>query len=454
MRRPVWTFVIAALIFGTLYAVIVPPFSAPDEPSHFARSWNTSRGHVFARREGAEVGYFVPREVASLESRFPIPNLDVRRIVTALHEPPPGPDTVFRPYSGHAVAPVILYMAQGAGIALARGAGGSPLLSFYFGRFFNLIAGIVLIAFAIRMIPSYRWLMTLIALTPMANYIRGSMSGDVVTLGIAFLFTAVVARALFVEEPVTAARWTAITLLAACLCLTKVVYIPMAMLPLVVPQRRFSSAAAAWRARAILAAASLAAAAVASRIATYFWAPFRAGVTTPGAQVHFILTHPQTFATILFDEYVLRAKWYLISMVGDLGAGDFTVVLPKILVVFYFGCLIALIVIDTSARLRILPLQRIWFAFLCAGTAFAIAFAIYTTWNPVGWPRIDGLQGRYYLPLLPAAAFAVHRVSDGIAERWRMAITVTAVVLANAVAIHLIVTGWLAGGWRAFGAAF
>src|SRR5436305_6524974 len=406
-----WTFVAAASLCGLLYLGLIAPFAAPDESSHFARAWWVSKGHLLAVRQGPLVGYLLPRELPLLWDRLRLrPTVRPALIVSALHDPPAGSSEVFVDSPGHATASVILYIPQGLGIALGRAAKGSPLLCFYLGRILNLIAGCVLIAFAIRIMPSHRWLMALLALTPMNNHLRSSMSGDVVTIGIAFLFTAFAARALLLDdEPLSRRRWAAVNVLGAALCLTKVTYIPLAMLPLIVPRTRFPTPSAAWRARAMHAAIVIAAAAISSKIATAYWAPSRTDVTTPGAQMRFIAAHPLSFAGILFDEYVVRAKWYLISMIGDLGSGERIVVLPKLLVIFFFACLLLLALTDTNRRLHVTALQRIYFAAICTASAFAVAFAIYTTWNPVGWGRIDGLQGRYYLPFVPAGALIVHR---------------------------------------------
>jgi uncharacterized membrane protein len=41
------------------------------------------------------------------------------------------------------------------------------------------------------------------------------------------------------------------------------------------------------------------------------------------------------------------------------------------------------------------------------GSAELIFLALYVTWTPVGMARIDGIQGRYFIPLLPMLLFAV-----------------------------------------------
>ena len=443
-RAAVLTFLIASAVCGVLYAIVIPPFAGPDEKSHFLRAWWVSEGHVLALRDGHRVGFMLPADVVNIREPFAASStVDRADIRAGLRAPAAHEPRIFHHDPDHAIASVFPYIPQGLGIALGRAFGVSPLLCACFGRWMNLLAGIALTAFAVWLLPAYRWLLIVLALTPMSNYLRVTLSGDVVTIALSYLFIALAARALFLDDGLVSPRlWAAITIAGGLLCLTKVTYIPLAMLPLAVPSRRFASAAAAWRARAIQAGIALAAAFVSSRIASYYWEPFRDDVTAPREQFAYILGHPLAFLKVLYLEHVVHARWYLISMIGDLGSGEFIVVLPKLLVLFCLLAMLALLILDTNPQVHVTPLQRVYTAILCAGSTFAIALAVYTTWNFVGADHIDGLQGRYYLPFVPAAAFIVHRAVNGLAQRWRMAMTIAVVAIVNAVALKVIANQW------------
>src|SRR3954451_2867638 len=448
-EAPMWTFAVAALVSGILFIVVMPPFAAPDEWSHFIRAWNVSKGHLGAVRQGADVGSYVPGDLPpTLAPTILNPVANPELIRRALHTPPHNVADVFVPNSLHSWAAPVSYIPQAVGIALGRAAGSPYLVDFYLGRFVNLVASIALIMAAVRLFPSYRWLVVLIALTPMSTHLRASMSSDALTNGIAFLFIAFVARACFTDENLTPARWFAITLLAALLCLTRITYLPVAILPLAVPASRFGGAASAWRSRIVLSMVVLAAAIGSSRIATYYWAPYRADVTAPRDQLTFIFGHPAAFLHVLCFEHVVHAKWYLISMIGDLGSGLWSLPLPKLVVLIYWAIFVAFLIADTNRDVRVTPFQRFFFAFLCAGATFAVALALYLTWNLVGADHIDGLQGRYYIPFIPAAAFIVHRRADGLPQRWRIGITIAAVAVTTCIAAHAAVLKWYPAGWH------
>jgi uncharacterized membrane protein len=447
---PVWTFAIAGLICGILYAIVTPPFGAPDERSHFLRAWYVSEGHLGAARRNADVGVMVPPDVRTIgESLRMHPMADPGKIRSALHAPPAQSDLEFKENSLHAYASPVAYVQQALGIAVGRAIGVSPLLCFYLGRFTNVIASVLLIALAIRIFPAYRWLVALIALTPMANHLRGSLSLDATTMGICFLFLALVTRLLFFEQGKVRWRiWMVITVLAGLVCLTKINYAPVAALPLLTPDSRFRDRAAAWGARLMHLAVILLAFLSATLIATRNWTGFRPGVSNPQMQVKFILGHPLPFAKVLWLEHVIHGKWYLISMVGDIGTGYSIVHLPKILIVVYFLGIVALLAGDTNERVSVSTLHRLCLAAVCAASTLAIALAIYTTWNRVRWDRIDGLQGRYYLPFIPAAFFIFHHSARGFHERLRMLLVVVLIVCSTVVALNNMVHTWYPAGWR------
>lgn len=47
------------------------------------------------------------------------------------------------------------------------------------------------------------------------------------------------------------------------------------------------------------------------------------------------------------------------------------------------------------------------------GAAYLVALVLYLTWSPVGARNIDGLQGRYFLPMLLALPLVVGTLFTG-----------------------------------------
>jgi hypothetical protein len=68
---------------------------------------------------------------------------------------------------------------------------------------------------------------------------------------------------------------------------------------------------------------------------------------------------------------------------------------------------------------------------------FATYLALYLTWTPVGAKRIEGVQGRYLLPLLPLLGLALPRVAVPRATALRVGCTAI-VVLAGLASVAIL----------------
>ena len=59
-------------------------------------------------------------------------------------------------------------------------------------------------------------------------------------------------------------------------------------------------------------------------------------------------------------------------------------------------------------RIRVLPWQRIGIVGVVAACLLTIATSIFVISNPVAYYRIDGIQGRYFIPLVPLIGLLIY----------------------------------------------
>ena len=89
-------------------------------------------------------------------------------------------------------------------------------------------------------------------------------------------------------------------------------------------------------------------------------------------------------------------------MVGVLGWVD--TVLPMTAYIAYSLLLLGSAILDGNTfSLSV----RLTLALLFAGTLLAVFFGLYLVWTPLGWGRVVGVQGRYFLPMLPLLGGAI-----------------------------------------------
>jgi uncharacterized membrane protein len=381
-----WFPVVAAVI-ATIYGLVTPPLQAPDEVGHYWRSVAIGHGELqpsivegrpYARvpahardlvgalwvptagRTGREARIGVERLQHALQLRASMESVEV--LTPALYTPLP-------------------YLPQALTLRVAEEAGVRPLLAFYLARVANAFVALLLVWFAAASFP----VLGVVAL-PMTLYLFGSLSPDVLTIALATHATALAQRA------ETKREWIILTVVAAALAASKLVYL---FVPLIALCNRSLT-----RSRSLFLVLAIAAGAVLSvrTAATSGYVPRPDAITNPEAQRTLVLEHPIRFATIAASDYVRNTPRYANEFIGRLGWLD--IGLPKPLTAA------ALLLLVLGAALTAQPLtsrQRVAGAAIVIATCSLISFSQYLVWTPLGATRIDGIQGRYFLPIAPLA---------------------------------------------------
>jgi uncharacterized membrane protein len=415
MNDPGRFFLAAALLFGTLLAVVTPPFQVPDEPAHFYRAFTLSEGRldlVPVAPPGGRGGSPLPASLHRICEdlfghlpRHPERKISARAILGAfaIRLSPQRREPVYFPNGLQYT--FVPYIPQALGIAAGRRLGAPALGLFYLARLANLLFGSLGIALAIRRLPAYSWLAAMVALTPMALSLLGSASADVTTLASSFLLVSTVARGTWGTEETTRGDLLLSAISSAVLCASKPPYLPLALLVLLIPAARFP---AKRRGGLLLADLTLSLLATAWAVATSrSVAPIRPDVAIDaGRQVRDSLLHPFRFLSIMAADYVLHAPRYLSQIVGRLGWLD--TALPAPFLALYLAVLLALAVLDTSPRVEVRPGQRGLAAVIVLAGATLVSASQYAIWTPYGADFIEGIQGRYLLPLVLPAVWIFH----------------------------------------------
>jgi uncharacterized membrane protein len=416
--RPDRFFLLASLLFGLAFAVVTPPFQVPDEPAHFYRSYAISEGDLRGQRHGVGVaagwGTVLPASLWQLDTELrgdlpgrPELKIQPERIRRALRVPLAEERRVFIDYRTSAQLSCVPYLPQAAAIAVARMFGAPPLVLLYAARLVNLLVATALIALALRQLPAFRWLFTLLALTPMTLFLRASLSADAFTIAVAFLLAATVARRAWgVDQPGTWKDVSLLTICAAALCLTKPVYMPLAGLVFLIPAHRLPGGR---RLPALVPFVGITAAAFALAVAigSAMDLPLRLDeVVDRHRQIQDAVADPQRVAWILIRDSLQQGDRYAAQMVGQLGWLDVNLPKPFLWISLLVLGLVALC--DGSREVVARTRQRILLSLIVLATVALVSAAQYATWTPYGADVLEGVQGRYYLPLAPAAAWLLH----------------------------------------------
>jgi uncharacterized membrane protein len=432
-------FLWCGLLGGLVFVFLVPPFWVADEPSHFRRAYDVSRGHIWPEvvhtspggaYTSGTVGADLPRSLLALEHELPAGPGATSQPATILRSfrlPLDPDDRLFVDFRGTGWSPFLPYVAPALAIAVGRWCGAGPLLLLYLGRLANLLASSLLIALAIRRFPTGRWVQMLIALTPMAITLRASLSADAAAFTAACVFVGLVAEASSGSRPLRGRDLAALIGAGAALALTKLPYIPLLLLALSIPAERFSAPS---RRRFLMSYGAVALAAALFSIACWRRIPvaMRPDVD-PATQMHFLVAHPLSVLQVLAHDIARSWLLYLMEAMGALLGWLDIGVSP---VIIYADLFLIALMLMLDAEISGLPSRRQrWFLLISVTTvAFLVLVSQYVSWTEPGHD-LQGVQGRYFLPIAPATAvlleprFLAGRRSLAAAGPWLAAFTAT-----------------------------
>jgi uncharacterized membrane protein len=315
----------------------------------------------------------------------------------------------------------VFYVPATLGLGVGRLTRMTPFGAVIAARVTNLCVFIVISACALAL-ARRGWRLMFAALTlPMTLWLAASCNEDGLLIACSCLAAALLTRAV---APRGASYWGAAALLA-CVIAVKPAYLPLAAFMLL-PCTRFA------RRELLSAGSAVAAAAVPGVVwsvvmlhsvsAPLVWGPpYHPGPLWPGdphrlfpggdpaAQALVLLHHPLLILTLPLQ--TIGADWVmnLQQVVG--GLGNLDVVMVRSMYVLWFVA-VGLAALGDALAPRKPALPRAGpalIALLAVAAAIILIFELeYLTWTKVGGGSpIDGVQGRYAIPLLPMIAIAL-----------------------------------------------
>jgi uncharacterized membrane protein len=412
-------FFLLAPIFGLLFLVLTPPFQVPDEPEHFYRAYQLSEGQILGRTEQSggiqRAGGVLPQSLkaaANLAMGEIAHNENVKVDRSALHNAWALPLTphgrAFLDFPTTVLYSPLPYLPQAVAAGLGRLVGARPIALLYLMRLMNLLAWILLAGAAISLTPIFKWVFLLLALAPMSLAQAASASADAVTNGAAFLFIALILRAALGPEPAVGGRTKiAVAVLATVVALGKPVYAILPFFILIIPAARLGGGKNKRAFVALVLASAIGLTAAWSLAASGTSVPLQAGVSAFG-QVRYAFAHPSVFAGALRHSLTVHVRDHFPEFIGRLGWLDVT--LPLGLVWTFYTGLVGAGLTDKDPEIVLSRGRRAFGLALAATGGLAILMMIYTFWNPVGSPGIEGVQGRYFIPFGPLVFLALYNL--------------------------------------------
>ena len=394
-------FLMVAPLTCIFFLVTMPTFKNHDEYYHWLKAYEVSQGTLMTPQEDGVQGSMMPEGVSKV---FPTDwtNLDYQMMKdlldVKLNEDNKG---ILNPETA-AVYSFVQYIPQATGIALARLVTDNVYLITYGGRIVNMIFALLVLYFAIKLMPFGKKLLLIPAMIPIAIEGFTSLSPDAMTISVAFFYIAYILHLAFGKKEQLGMKEKVILLISSIvIALCKIVYIPLVGLILIIPKEKFKNQG---NKNKILNFCVIAGIAVIINliwlaISSRYLSTFREGDSK--IQVLLALQNPILYIQNVLYTFNLNGSNYLLSLFGaDLGWGEL-IKLYSIVPYAFLGIYLFTAITDNELKDKLKKYQIVWISLVILAIVGLIFTSLYVQWTTVGQTSIAGIQGRYFLPILP-----------------------------------------------------
>jgi uncharacterized membrane protein len=453
--RPVTAFVTLSLLFGSLVILATPPLRGPDETAHFLRAYGIAQGDIVpSRRDGQNrkgvllpprlfegFDFFESVRIIEKEAGF-----NYRGVFEAYLGNSPtraAQSAGFVPYAGSEGYSPIAYLPQAAAALLARALDLTFLPTLYLMRLAGLVVLTGVIACAIAIVPRLHWAFIAVAMLPAAFYGRSVINADGTALAAAMMVTALWLRGVICPQ-LMVPGWQSLWMVLN--ALTKAPNVAFVLLELrLLKQRR-------WPQLAFVVLPAIAAAAVWTFTSGADTATWRMVEITgrspdafdPSAKLSHMIDHPLHFPLAVLgalDAKSVAELWR--QAIGVLGLFD------TVLLGWVYPAVSMLVLGTFFAPLPLARPDSHQVPVLAAATTLAYIAVVYLisymVFTPSDVNSVWGVQGRYFIPILPLVAIAVASLANrGFDERVSAALAIVSSVLSGCASVEAILrTDWL-----------
>lgn len=415
--------------FGILSCTIHTPGSIPDEPAHASNVYLWSnRLLLLPEKEAQDQTNPVYRNVESFVRRADKENeLLYQKCETSIESYQQILQFTKWIYTGDEkglVSTILLnthvtpiaYLPAILGFMIARlmSLGYYPMLML--GRFCMLTFYVLAVSWAIKKMPVGKMMLFLTALLPMSLHLAASLSYDAVILALSMMTFSYILYLAYGEIKIIGWK-EKLTMLALCVLLAacKVgVYLPIVLLLLLIPHDKLGGKYRFFRFCIIMVLAGVASCVLMNLSALSIGVKNTLLTSVEGNGIissNWALRHPAAVLQMMLSTVCDNGLNWLRSAIGC-SLSWFSIQISRWVIIGFELCLLSTIFHDNDAKIITLaPMQRLLLFVPVILCVFLFLLGMLVWWTPEGSNTISGVQGRYFIPMIPLVLFALPQIS-------------------------------------------
>ena len=421
---------------------------SPDERTHIDMTYRYSNDLLGIEYTGSEITIAKRMDDSKIEL---VENPELANYYTVynhLFERVQDDSLVVTNSTPNTYAPIFVYLPAVVGMTMARLLHFGTIPMLMLGRWCNLAFFAFCIWWCMKKLPFGKMALAVIALFPMTIQQCNSFSYDAVITSVLFLFSTYIISMTYEEGPLKVSDVAILSVLSALLVYGKSgVYLPVCLAALLIPAKKFG---AGWK--KYITAGSLMGigflsyinrnSGTVTQVLTTTAETSAVGATAGNAvdmgyTVGYFLQNPWKLIQMLANTVADKSEFYIESIVGQ-KMGWVEIEISRIVVIGFVILFFIAMLKVRGEKQYVTAGQKWWISIVCLLSAGMIMMGMLLTWTPFGYVSIEGVQGRYFTPLLLLASLLGRNKSILLNENRDRAIFCGGMVLQLLAVIYLI----------------
>lgn len=392
-------------IFCLLFMIAMPISKGHDEIIHWIRAYDIYQGnYITAIEEDGIPKATVPSAVMEIVDLDHLKNITYDMLPRLTQKTIDSSQTRKVDIHTDSVYSPTQFIPQVTGILIGSTITNHPLLIAYLARIINMLFSITLIYYAIKIIPFGKKILLILAMIPIVIEGMATLSTDGLTISLSFFYLAYILKLAFTKDTrVGKKEIVVLAITSVILSLCKIVYLPLVGLLLLIPTEKYKNKksqkivlASIWGVCVLL---NLGWLVIAGNTAN----SYNHGYSS--SQIKSVLTNPITYLQKILYTVFHQTTAYMDTMFGNgLGWNEYVKlgILPVVMMILTIIAMFQ----KKEEKIEWSKFQK-GIAMVILISIILLIFASLTINWVQGKDYIRGIQGRYYIPILPIAIFVI-----------------------------------------------
>lgn len=406
------SFILISVIVGITMLFTLPPFQVPDEMAHFTNSFQKS--YLFTDNHDISIkgddGYtYLPVDVSDFIDKYGSDTLNSGYKVTSksylydLYH-----NTNYKNisknlswYGNTKHSSVFAYIPSILSSIVLKNINVPVMILYLFGKLINLTITIILCYYAIKNVVSFKKIFFVVSLLPIFVHQSAAFNMDYLTNGIFIYLLYKILNEIFkpVSNKIIIKDIIVILLLSVILSICKFGYFPVLFLTLLIPNKRFKNKKQAIGLKFLFIISSVFVSLYTTGALNIFTSSVGSSSTRNAYAISNIWRNPVRIAFVIENTIMNRLDLDLFRGLFD-GFGWSTHWNNSLLLFICELIMILIILSEDRSNKKISVNYKIVFL-MVALMIFGIIYAsMLFTWTTTGLDSIDGLQPRYFIPVV------------------------------------------------------